>query len=540
MVFIFKGHSQDLGCGTPSNSPNINYSALRQSLQQSNDGSYCINVKFHIVRRTNGTGGFSPLGLTGIVSNLNDAFNPVNIYVNSVGYDFINNDSLYNSNEADNPESYNQESFTQDAVNIYLVNSLTDSYSRPLSGSAFNILSQSFVVINSKALTSTTPHELGHCLNLYHTHETFFGVEAIPRTGANANCDIAGDFLCDTPADPGLIIQGNYQNINSDCIYTGGNGYSPDTSNYMSYAFTFCRTNFTPGQGQRMRDALAYSSILQNVIGTACAITEIVSEDEFTACYSNTNTTTLSVTNGNPPYNWSVSSNIDIVQNNGHSIEIKANTSAKGLIGEVSCVFGNPPENFTQAIWLNTPFAPASISGPTNVTYDTPINYQCGIAEGAKYYVWFLPHPFDIATEPLYFHPNWWMFENNTRYIQAYTADGSQGDRNGYVQAMGANKCGLGDAKLIWVQQGSGGSGQIRIVAYPNEADNELNVDLSQMPSGTLYVYLYDSTYNLRYYGEQTNDTIKTINTLGLEEGIYFLQVYDGVTVETKQIVINH
>ncbi len=39
---------------------------------------------------------------------------------------------------------------------------------------------------------------------------------------------------------------------------------------------------------------------------------------------------------------------------------------------------------------------------------------------------------------------------------------------------------------------------------------------------------------------EQTNDTIKTINTLNLNEGTYFLQVYDGVTIETKQIFINH
>ena len=124
--------------------------------------------------------------------------------------------------------------------------------------------------------------------------------------------------------------------------------------------------------------------------------------------------------------------------------------------------------------------------------------------------------------------------------ITATTADGSDGARNGYVQVMGANKCGLGGAKYIYVTQQQGGSGGIRIVAYPNQADDELHVDLSQMPEGTLYVYLYDSSYNLRYYGEQTNDTPRIINTLELEDGIYFLQVYDGVSVETKQIIINH
>lgn len=92
----------------------------------------------------------------------------------------------------------------------------------------------------------------------------------------------------------------------------------------------------------------------------------------------------------------------------------------------------------------------------------------------------------------------------------------------------------------MWVEHGAGGTGIARINAYPNEADSELNVDLSQMSNEILYIYLYDSAYNLRYSGEQTNDTIKTINTLGLEDGIYYLHVYDGVTVEIKQIFIHH
>ena len=331
-------------------------------------------------------------------------------------------------------------------------------------------------------------------------------------------------------ANPNLTLQEVNDIIESTAQKVGGYNYDNSNNN---------RPNGTWNEQMGYGLVDAYAAVSLASFGSQTV--EIQADgDEFTACYSNTNTTILSVPNDNPPYNWSVSSNIDIVQNNGHSIEIKANTNAKGPIGLVTCTYGNPPITYSQEIWLNTPFAPASISGPSNVSYDALVSYQAGEADGAEYYVWFLPHPFDIATEPLYFHPNWWMFENNTRYIQAYTADGSQGNRNGYVQVMGANKCGLGDVKFIQVQQGSGGNGGIRIVAYPNEADNELNVDLSQMPSGTLYVYLYDSTYNLRYYGEQTNDTIKTINTLGLEEGIYFLQVYDGVTVETQQIIINH
>ena len=428
-------------------------------------------------------------------------------------------------------------SFNNNAINIYLVNSLFNTYGQPLYGSAFEIPSNMLAVINSRASSSTIAHELGHCLNLLHTFqgtaENTSGCAEIPSSNncsLSINGDICGDKIEDTPADK-----------NEGVI----NGYCPDLTNIMSYYPN--TNNFTPGQEIRMRDAIYAYPILNNAVSNLCAIATIIDVNEgngeLTACYSNTITTTLSIVNGNPPYNWTVSSNLDILEDNGSSIVIRANTSEKGFVGQVSCTYGNPSQTKTKPIWLNTPFAPSSISGPSTVTYDALVNYQCGIAEGAKYYLWWLPYPFDVVQPgepPYYFHENWWMFENNTRYIQAYTADGSAGDRNGYVQAMGANKCGPGSAKYIQVTQGTGGQGGIRIVAYPNEADDELNIDLNQMPSGTLYVYLYDSTYNLVYYGEQTNDTIKTINTLNLNEGTYFLQVYDGVTIETKQIFINH
>lgn len=47
---------------------------------------------------------------------------------------------------------------------------------------------------------STTAHEMGHCLGLYHTFQG--GDENVARSGNCANCTTTGDGLCDTEADP--------------------------------------------------------------------------------------------------------------------------------------------------------------------------------------------------------------------------------------------------------------------------------------------------------------------------------------------------
>lgn len=96
--------------------------------------------------------------------------------------------------------------------------------------------------------THVLSHELGHCLGLYHTHDTPYGAELVN----GSNCSTAGDLICDTPADPGLHLPGNL-NIYT-CAYTGtgvdvnGQPYTPLTNNIMSYAIWDCYNAFTAGQ----------------------------------------------------------------------------------------------------------------------------------------------------------------------------------------------------------------------------------------------------------------------------------------------------
>jgi len=527
--FFLTTYSQ-IECGTPTNSLNKDYSGIIEGrgVYQPNEGPYCINVYFHIVRQTNGTGGFNSNQIDEVVDILNDAFNPHNIFINNLGQGFIDNNDYFNFNA---PISNNQvvspifNINTPNAINVYLTNSIfVGGFSA--AGVAQSIESRNFIVRNDRALTSTTPHELGHCLNLYHTHETFFGVENI----SGSNCTVAGDLICDTPADPRL---GN-QNVNSSCQYIGGNGYSPDTQNIMSYSRSICRTSMSYGQGQRMRDALQESNILQDVIGSQCSIATTIGDD--VVC-SNVGTV-FTIIDAEPPYQWSVSPNMTITQNSGNSITVVSNDyyfSGYGFV-EVTHSGGT----IFKEVWLGKPDLPANIYGPELVNSGAIVNYQGGVAPGATSYQWWLPYPFDIVSPIDYFNDNWQMWPNNTR-INSHVFTG-YGEHSGYVQVMGVNKCGVGGAQFIQVSHDNngGGSGPLPIVSpYPNAADDKFTLDFSQYPEGLYTIYIYDMYSNLKYYGE-TQNAEKTINTVDLPNGIYFLHFYNGTEIIQMQLLIQH
>jgi hypothetical protein len=96
-------------------------------------------------------------------------------------------------------------------------------------------------------------HEVGHYFWLFHTHETAEGDECVD----GSNCDIAGDLICDTPADPQLYGGNVWTKI---CLYFGedtdscnGDLYDPPTTNIMSYTPPECMDVFTDEQLGRFR-----------------------------------------------------------------------------------------------------------------------------------------------------------------------------------------------------------------------------------------------------------------------------------------------
>lgn len=269
-------------CGNGSESGTSQNSGMRFNFRSASstisaNASYNVNIFFHIIRNTNGSNGFIIPDTNTIVRELNRFYNPHNIYIRNRGSDYINNSDLLQFSEqeyktfASLPDYRNHNK--DNAINCYVVRELWNTAEGYVSGIAIDIPSNAFIIRADEVLRPTNSHELGHCLNLYHTHH---GSRAEPSKCAEgiatppqqaSNCQYCGDYVCDTPADPRLSTSISNGNVDPyTCTYTGSRLYNPDTRNIMSYAFS-CMEHFTAGQGQRMREALADKPVLQKVIG---------------------------------------------------------------------------------------------------------------------------------------------------------------------------------------------------------------------------------------------------------------------------------
>lgn len=248
-------------CGTPTNFTNT-FPSYNWEQGAYDETPICVRVFFHIVRNSAGSNGYNVNDIPGLLNILNEAFMPRNIIIVNAGTDFINDDTygvaffdsefgaLVNTNNV------------TDAVNFYILPVNPIEYA----GRASAIPGNSLVVGINSVNSSTSPHELGHCLNLFHTHHQ---LEQGGCSDNGTNCQACGDFVCDTPIDP-LLSCGNNVDNGVNCNYIGGGSLNPDTRNLMSYSCRDCRFRFTAGQGSRMRVSLLNDPLLQNFVTTAC------------------------------------------------------------------------------------------------------------------------------------------------------------------------------------------------------------------------------------------------------------------------------
>jgi len=136
-------------------------------------------------------------------------------------------------------------------------------------------------------MPSTLAHEIGHYFDLYHTHETQFGVECPTRA---SGCDSTGDLLCDTPADPNLDGLGK---VDTNCAYTNfapipatcdATPYDPPTRNLMSYSLRTCRNQFTAEQISRVLRTLRESDVRRNLIDKATRYVDPTASSSASKC----------------------------------------------------------------------------------------------------------------------------------------------------------------------------------------------------------------------------------------------------------------
>lgn len=525
---LFSSYGQE--CGTPTNVPNQDFKLVYRDIPPPpNMGPYCINVKFHIVRENNGSGGFNPAYIPDIVYNLNQAYNPHSIFINDLGYDFIDNSTYYNliQSEFNGLISINN---NPNAINFYLVNNYGN-----IAGQAQSILSKNLVVANLYALTSTSEHEFGHCLNLYHTHHGTWLCERDSTTCVEVdgvNNSTCGDYVADTPADPCLFPFTNNgcsgardYVVDGGCNYTGNPTYNPDTNNIMSYSRKYCRVHFTYLQGQRMRDALLGSSVLQQVVNgnNACSFVELEGDD--TICYGSGKV--FSILNASGPYAWTSSSNLTLVPpTNSNSVIAQVsnpNTRDKGYVR----VTYNGGKSLTKYLWLGKPRANAYLtpdpSLPNKFVYvNLDYNNYSVTKQNITNAVWQK------------------IGGNGNLHVQDYFNGFGSGAGNTWyidVRVTLTNPCGN---TIIDFTITPPPPLLEKVVPVPNESNEQFSLDFSQLDADTFSIILYDSYGNVKYTGQSDNN-LKIVDTSNLNEGVYFIHMSDSKGNTTiKKLIINH
>lgn len=227
------------------------------------DPPYYIPIKAHIIRQSDGTGGLSAERLEQAIADANGHYATTGIVFYRLGdIDWIDSDAWYSTDTLDEIDDMRSTNLAPNAINIYFTEFL-DYESGALCGiSAFTFSAVQAIAMRNSCTAnpaglgnhSTFSHEIGHYFNLFHTHEPFYGDEYVD----GSNCTVAGDLVCDTPADPTL----GSSNVSSACNYTGsavdghGDPYVPDPSQLMSYSLKHCRDNFSTGSLDRIVDTL--------------------------------------------------------------------------------------------------------------------------------------------------------------------------------------------------------------------------------------------------------------------------------------------
>ncbi|MCC6599343.1 MAG: hypothetical protein IT223_01560 [Crocinitomicaceae bacterium] len=250
---------EKLNCGTDSK---VFFKELRGTLPNEAECTYIKKVKrtlqitLHICENEAGSTGVSQAQINSALNLLNSDFAPCGLQFTYCLQENMQDFQFNAFKQGDHEEQMMLMYFKPNTINVYLCSTVETIADGPVNGYTYmpGPGTKDILVISKAGFgtSRTFSHEMGHYFGLLHTFESNNGTELVD----GSNCDVAGDLICDTAADPDP--NGN-ANPNNDCNYTGaivtdsnGDYYVPPTFNIMSYYPNICTCRFTPMQYNRM------------------------------------------------------------------------------------------------------------------------------------------------------------------------------------------------------------------------------------------------------------------------------------------------
>lgn len=271
-VFVFGQYR----CSTePSGKyPIMTYQKVNEVLsRRSFASSFTVNLMVYIIRDDNGNFGPTHQETIDELEIMQSHYAPANMCFALIGIgeiwesDYINN--WVSDWETLGPQLVNQFGST-DRIDMFIVPSEVGSWG----GNAFDIPNHFFAMNEANYGAFTMSHEMGHCLNLYHTHHyydkfndgdiTDICDQLLERVNG-INSETAGDLCSDTPADPeqisneyGCSIVSPYDDCNNQL-------FNPPFENIMGYGQS-CRESFTTDQIDRIHSELTSGPVGMNIV----------------------------------------------------------------------------------------------------------------------------------------------------------------------------------------------------------------------------------------------------------------------------------
>lgn len=252
------GGDEHLECGTPSPEPPFWFFTRASSTGLQYDKSYEFRTFVYIIRNSSGIG-FNKEDVSAVIlENLNDYYAETNLSFSLLGSEYIDSDYYDAISDKDVAKVFSVNPHSN-AIDIYIYSSGRNI--EEIAGQADNIPSTACAINSTYYLKPTLPHEVGHCLGLYHTHQgTKDGKN--PELVNGSNSSIAGDYIVDTPADPCIWDTWNCRYVGTS-VDANGDSYHPDPLNIMSYSGS-CREKITQKQIERIHETIKNSSLLKS------------------------------------------------------------------------------------------------------------------------------------------------------------------------------------------------------------------------------------------------------------------------------------